>query len=799
MAFVSYRDTAGADVIENPYLSVVATARNDDHGGNLLERMQIFVTGLLLQCRRHRVPAELVMVEWNPQPDRPGLAEALDWSAANEYCDVRIIQVPPALHQRFKHADAMPLYQMIAKNAGIRRARGEFVLATNIDLLFSDELFRFLAERRLDPARMYRADRWDVMQDVPAAAPLDEQLAWCHAHLLRVNRREGTFALHPDGSQKIDDRDIVNPERGVTLGARWFPREVSAGEPFRWVDNDAELVIGGPHKLLLLDVEPGPGVDNEPFALELREPGGAVVARVDVERRTRLTVDIGSAGPRLLLHTDQGGKEIATDLRTLNFRVFRCELTEEIISRRAPVRVDSAPVARIGRAARALGAALFSRSQIRIPMSRKAFERLDLRTDGSAVSFELGPLLRRRKYPDGIVGRGLTAMWERGWYDNELFRGEAFRWMPDKARLTLILPFNGAAHISLLVEAGPAAGFRGVLHVFDDRGKLLANANVRGRTWVDVPVSEIRGAATLELAVSAGREPQPVPGDTRSMALRLFRCEPRPEPPQHSGELKLVEFGSSRGVWGLTGCASRRGGMACSDGAAIMLGAADLWTLEAASPAGPARVAIRDAYGTVYFNGIISRSQVLPIRDPPPAAYTVLRISTDQPLTFAAATRESKTGDALRIPLGSARQTGPAHLHTNGCGDFTLLARERWFDLRGYPELDAFSMNVDSMLCWAAHHGGAREEVLADPIRIFHIEHATGSGWTPEGERKLYDRILAKGLPWVDYHDCLAWAAAMNRFDAPIIFNLDNWGLRDDALPEVHPQSACNRGRSALS
>ena len=33
---------------------------------------------------------------------------------------------------------------MIAKNAGIRRARGQFVLATNIDIIFSNELVGFL-------------------------------------------------------------------------------------------------------------------------------------------------------------------------------------------------------------------------------------------------------------------------------------------------------------------------------------------------------------------------------------------------------------------------------------------------------------------------------------------------------------------------------------------------------------------------------------------------------------------------------------------------------------------------------
>ncbi|MDB5305838.1 MAG: hypothetical protein JWO38_40, partial [Gemmataceae bacterium] len=68
---------------EGPYLSVVAAARNDDHGGNLLGRMQLFVNGLLEQCRRHRLPAELVLVEWNPPPDRPRLADALRWPAGS--------------------------------------------------------------------------------------------------------------------------------------------------------------------------------------------------------------------------------------------------------------------------------------------------------------------------------------------------------------------------------------------------------------------------------------------------------------------------------------------------------------------------------------------------------------------------------------------------------------------------------------------------------------------------------------------------------------------------------------------
>jgi hypothetical protein len=108
-------------------------------------------------------------------------------------------------------------------------------------------------------------------------------------------------------------------------------------------------------------------------------------------------------------------------------------------------------------------------------------------------------------------------------------------------------------------------------------------------------------------------------------------------------------------------------------------------------------------------------------------------------------------------------QPSPAFLHTNGCGDFTLLALERWFDLRAYPEIDVFSMNLDSMFCFAAHYGGARELVLADPMRIYHIEHGTGSGWTPEGQVKLFERIAAKGIPCVENDEVLGWAKQMRR------------------------------------
>lgn len=159
----------------------------------MLRRMQIFVTGFLEQARRHGLPVELIIVEWNPPADHPRLVDALSWSGAGGDRRVRIIEVPAALHARHRYADRLPLFQMIAKNVGLRRARGRFVLCTNIDLLFSDDLMRFLASGRLDARCLYRVDRLDVPADVPPDRPIAEQLAFCRANVLRINTRWGTF------------------------------------------------------------------------------------------------------------------------------------------------------------------------------------------------------------------------------------------------------------------------------------------------------------------------------------------------------------------------------------------------------------------------------------------------------------------------------------------------------------------------------------------------------------------------------------------------------------------------------
>lgn len=180
--------------IQKPILSVVATSRNDNHGGNALWRTQHFVNGLAAQALRFEFPIELILVDWNPPLEKKGLFEALDWPHGNSYFSYRVIQVPPEYHSKFNCSDKLPLFQYIAKNVGIKRASADYILATNIDILFSNQLMNFL-KTGLKPGYLYRVDRYDVdlKEDVSPFLPFDEILSIAQQNVVRVNMRFGTF------------------------------------------------------------------------------------------------------------------------------------------------------------------------------------------------------------------------------------------------------------------------------------------------------------------------------------------------------------------------------------------------------------------------------------------------------------------------------------------------------------------------------------------------------------------------------------------------------------------------------
>jgi hypothetical protein len=536
-----------------PYLSVVVAARNDDHGGNFLGRMQAFLNAFINQMKRHRLPSELIIVEWNPPAIRPQLIDALKWPSPLDPCCVRFIEVPPDVHRRYRYSEVLPLYQMIAKNVGIRRARGQFILATNIDIIFSDELAEYLSTRQLESRRMYRIDRYDVMADVPIDGTVDEQLAYCQNHLIRINTREGTFRIAPDGRRALESVDIAEPDTGVSFGPGWFGVERAEPEGiFRCVENNAQVSIlpsSDPPLPLIFDIEPAFGAGGKPFGLRAVTADGVEVCSTVVESRTTVSVRLpaGCASFNFWV-TGSEGKTSAHDPRILNFRVFRC------------------------------------------------------------------------------------------------WRGSAEQIARDE---------------------GPS---RAIRKSQTEPGRLLKMALHPFKTLRSLATRIASGGPTVQIPVPVG-----------PAIVRLARMLANPERAMHSAPILAADT-------------------------------------------------------------VMSPSEM-------PSPSSLL-------------------------------------LHTNACGDFTLLGRDQWFELRGYPELDVFSIHIDSVLCCAAHHAGFCEEILPDPMRIYHIEHRTGSGWTPEGQAELFTRIAAKGIPWLDYREYIVWAEQMHRFNSPMIFNQKDWGLANDQLTE---------------
>ena len=150
--------------MNNIYLSIVAASRNDNHGGNLDNRMNAFIKSLAENCKKYEILSELLLVEWNQIPNAKSLSDRLNL-VSNEYLNLKIITVSQDHHLKLPNSDRLEFYQMIAKNVGIRRASGEFILATNIDVIINQNLFKFIADKKLKKKTIYRCNRHCIDYD----------------------------------------------------------------------------------------------------------------------------------------------------------------------------------------------------------------------------------------------------------------------------------------------------------------------------------------------------------------------------------------------------------------------------------------------------------------------------------------------------------------------------------------------------------------------------------------------------------------------------------------------------------
>jgi hypothetical protein len=207
--------------MKSPYLSIVMIGRNDNYGGDFKQRLQNCLHWTHRQLTSHKITSELIFVNYNPLP-LPAIEDFLDWPLSNQFVTVRILTVPSEAHLDFVTTYGVknvPVLEYVAKNAGIRRSNGQFILCMNPDILIDDRIFGRLLH--LSEYHYYRCNRCDFDCEVNLAATsnlwtaIEDRVTriWYKGNFVKVNGMSRlSYAFHWV-SQTIDNLWKANTER----------------------------------------------------------------------------------------------------------------------------------------------------------------------------------------------------------------------------------------------------------------------------------------------------------------------------------------------------------------------------------------------------------------------------------------------------------------------------------------------------------------------------------------------------------------------------------------------------------
>jgi len=287
--------------------------------------------------------------------------------------------------------------------------------------------------------------------------------------LMRIQSTTGflvaalTFALLATGPVRAANVIPKGNAGSIALGSHWGAYESYRGTSFRWVDNDAQIILQGPPGIVhvMIECQGGPSLGNLAAPLRVLDAHGQQVDHVvcaGPDHPVTMLLPRGRGQTRYALHVDDGGRPVKGEPRILDFQVFA---------------LDDRPG-----------------------------------SDESAAVADAGSGVR--------LGDG--------WYPVEQYRGQTFRWMNGDGRITVTAPQAGRRTLHLDLAVGPSVGgARTTLSVRDSQGHEIAHTSIAGRQSVDIHVPVQSGANAFTLRVASAE--RPVPHDARHLNLQLFSAK----------------------------------------------------------------------------------------------------------------------------------------------------------------------------------------------------------------------------------------------------------------------------------
>jgi hypothetical protein len=125
-----------------PTVCAVFAGRNDDYLPDNEARIRA-----VIEWNTKVICDEIVFVEWNPVSGK----ELLSIKLTKDYPNVYAFIVPAEIHQQLCTNPKIQLMEYFAKNAGIRRAKSDYICATNADIIWDNNVrnMRYLLNEQI--------------------------------------------------------------------------------------------------------------------------------------------------------------------------------------------------------------------------------------------------------------------------------------------------------------------------------------------------------------------------------------------------------------------------------------------------------------------------------------------------------------------------------------------------------------------------------------------------------------------------------------------------------------------------
>jgi|LakMenE01Jun11ns_1017448.scaffolds.fasta_scaffold9929198_1 hypothetical protein len=141
----------------SPYLSIIISGRNDNHGGEKIfrEKHETFIKYFKKYLDVSEDYLEVIIVDYNQVEDKKSFFEQFNW---NNFRNVKNLVITRENHKIITQDSKYPFHGNIAFNEALKIATGEFVVYLSIETRLSLSLMRYLRKRILKEDYFYRTD-----------------------------------------------------------------------------------------------------------------------------------------------------------------------------------------------------------------------------------------------------------------------------------------------------------------------------------------------------------------------------------------------------------------------------------------------------------------------------------------------------------------------------------------------------------------------------------------------------------------------------------------------------------------